>query len=114
MTARDRQLDELGWVSRMLLGPRKSTDKPVVAGINGVAVGAGLSLAMGADMRVMKRSARLMAGYPRIGGSPDGGLSYTLPQAMGYEKAMRFLLENRAGGPPPRAGGCPGFRKIDS
>lgn len=95
MTARDRQLDELGWVSRMLLGPRKGTDKPVVAGINGVAVGAGLSLAMGADMRVMKRSARLMAGYPRIGGSPDGGLSYTLPQAMGYEKAMRFLLENR-------------------
>ncbi|MFN8505936.1 MAG: enoyl-CoA hydratase-related protein [Dehalococcoidia bacterium] len=95
MTPRDRQLDELGWVSRMLLGPRKGTDKPVVAGINGVAVGAGLSLAMGADMRIMKRSARLMAGYPRIGGSPDGGLSYTLPQAMGYEKAMRFLLENR-------------------
>ncbi len=95
MTPRDRQLDELGWVSRMLLGPRKGTDKPVVAGINGVAVGAGLSLAMGADMRIMKRGARLMAGYPRIGGSPDGGLSYTLPQAMGYEKAMRFLLENR-------------------
>ncbi len=50
---------------------------------------------MSADVRMMKRSARLMAGYPRIGGSPDGGLSYILPEAMGYEKAMRFLLENR-------------------
>jgi 2-(1,2-epoxy-1,2-dihydrophenyl)acetyl-CoA isomerase len=37
----------------------------------------------------------MMAGYPRIGGSPDGGLTYTLPQAIGYEQAMRFMLENR-------------------
>ncbi len=36
-----------------------------------------------------------MAGYPRIGASPDGGLTWTLPQAIGYEQAMRFLLENR-------------------
>src|SRR2546422_591506 len=37
----------------------------------------------------------VIAGYPRIGGSPDGGLTWTLPQAIGYEQAMRFLLENR-------------------
>jgi hypothetical protein len=36
-----------------------------------------------------------MAGYTRIGASPDAGLSITLPQAMGYEKAMRFMMENR-------------------
>ena len=36
-----------------------------------------------------------MAGYTRIGGSPDAGLTITLPQAMGYEKAMRFMMENR-------------------
>ena len=90
-----QQLDDLAWISRFLLGMRQGCDKPVVAGINGVAVGGGLSLAMSADVRIMKRSARLMAGYPRIGGSPDGGLSYTLPQAMGYEKALRFLLESR-------------------
>jgi enoyl-CoA hydratase/carnithine racemase len=89
-----RQLDDLGWVSRLLLDAR-ACDKPIVAGINGVAVGAGLSLAMGADIRIIKRGARLMAGYPRIGGSPDGGLSYTLPQAMNYEQGLRFLLENR-------------------
>ena len=90
-----QQLDDRSWISRFTLGMRQWCDKPVVAGINGVAVGGGLALAMSADVRIMKRSARLMAGYPRIGGSPDGGLSYTLPEAMGYEKAMRFLLENR-------------------
>jgi 2-(1,2-epoxy-1,2-dihydrophenyl)acetyl-CoA isomerase len=36
-----------------------------------------------------------MAGYTRIGGSPDAGLTITLPQAMGYEQAMRFMMENR-------------------
>src|SRR5438552_15992767 len=50
---------------------------------------------MAADIRIGAQSLRLIAGYPRIGGSPDGGLTWTLPQAVGYEQAMRFLLENR-------------------
>jgi 2-(1,2-epoxy-1,2-dihydrophenyl)acetyl-CoA isomerase len=89
------QLDDVGWVGNFLLAMRKRCDKPVVAGVNGAAVGAGLGLAMAADVRIVARGARLMAGYTRIGGSPDAGLSITLPQAMGYEKAMRFMLENR-------------------
>ena len=88
-------LDDIHWVGRFLLGMRDRCDKPVVAGINGVAVGAGLGLAMSADIRLMSRGARLMAGYTRIGGSPDGGLTWSLPLAMGYEPAMRFMLENR-------------------
>ncbi len=95
MNAQDQYLDDLGWVSRFPLVLREHCDKPIVAGLNGVAVGAGLSLAMAADMRVMSTGARLIAGYPRIGGSPDGGLSWTLPQLMGYEQALRFLVENR-------------------
>ena len=89
------QLDDVGWVGNFLLAMRKRCDKPVVAGVNGVAVGAGLGLAMAADVRIVARSARLMAGYTRIGGSPDAGLTITLPQAMGYEQGMRFMLENR-------------------
>jgi 2-(1,2-epoxy-1,2-dihydrophenyl)acetyl-CoA isomerase len=50
---------------------------------------------MATDVRLIAHSARLMAGYTRIGGSPDAGLTITLPQAMGYEKAMRFMMENR-------------------
>jgi 2-(1,2-epoxy-1,2-dihydrophenyl)acetyl-CoA isomerase len=95
LTPQAAQLDDVGWVGQFLLATRKRCDKPVVAGINGVAVGAGLGLAMAADVRIVARSARLMAGYTRIGGSPDAGLTITLPQAMGYEQAMRFMLENR-------------------
>jgi 2-(1,2-epoxy-1,2-dihydrophenyl)acetyl-CoA isomerase len=50
---------------------------------------------MATDVRLVSRGARLMAGYTRIGGSPDAGLTITLPQAMGYERAMRFMMENR-------------------
>lgn len=89
------QLDDIGWVGNFLLAVRKRCDKPVVGGINGVAVGAGLGLAMACDVRLIASSARLMAGYTRIGGSPDAGLTITLPQAMGYERAMRFMMENR-------------------
>ncbi len=89
------QLDDISWVGHFLLSIRKRCDKPVVGGINGVAVGAGLGLAMATDVRLIASSARLMAGYTRIGGSPDAGLTITLPQAMGYERAMRFMMENR-------------------
>jgi 2-(1,2-epoxy-1,2-dihydrophenyl)acetyl-CoA isomerase len=98
LTEQSAYLDELGWVSRFFSTLRLECDKPIVAGINGVAVGAGVALAMAADMRIMAESARLLAGYPRIGGSPDGGLSFTLVQAIGYEQAMRFLMESRTVG----------------
>ena len=88
-------LDDLGWVGRFPLVLRQVCDKPVIAGINGAAAGAGLSLAMACDVRLMAKGARLIAGYPRMGGSPDGGLTWTLSQAIGYEQTMRFLLENR-------------------
>lgn len=95
MTEMAAQLDDIGWVGNFLLAIRKRCDKPVVGGVNGVAVGAGLGLAMACDVRLVAKSARLMAGYTRIGGSPDAGLTITLPQAMGYERAMRFMMENR-------------------
>jgi 2-(1,2-epoxy-1,2-dihydrophenyl)acetyl-CoA isomerase len=95
MSPRSAQLDDITWAGQFLLAIRKRCDKPVVGGINGVAVGAGLGLAMATDVRLVARGARLMAGYTRIGGSPDAGLTITLPQAMGYERAMRFMMENR-------------------
>jgi 2-(1,2-epoxy-1,2-dihydrophenyl)acetyl-CoA isomerase len=95
LSPQSAQLDDIHWVGQFLLSIRKHCDKPVVGGINGVAVGAGLGLAMATDVRIVGRGARLMAGYTRIGGSPDAGLTITLPQAMGYEAAMRFMMENR-------------------
>lgn len=94
-TRQTAQLDDIGWVGNFLLAIRKRCDKPVVGGVNGVAVGAGLGLAMSTDVRLVSSAARLMAGYTRIGGSPDAGLTITLPQTMGYERAIRFMMENR-------------------
>jgi 2-(1,2-epoxy-1,2-dihydrophenyl)acetyl-CoA isomerase len=70
-------------------------EKPILAGVNGVAVGAGVSLALNADIRIAAPSARFHPGYTRIGLSPDLGLTWTLPRAIGYERAMRFMLEQR-------------------
>jgi 2-(1,2-epoxy-1,2-dihydrophenyl)acetyl-CoA isomerase len=88
-------LDEKGWVGRFFLALRFETDKPVVAGINGAAVGLGLSLAMAADIRIAADTARLHPGYLRAGTSPDGGLTWSLPTLVGHEAALRFLLESR-------------------
>ncbi len=74
---------------------RVQCEKPILAGVNGVAVGAGLSLAMNADVRIAGPKARFHPGYTRIGINPDLGLTWTLPRAIGYERAMRFLLELR-------------------
>lgn len=95
LTPQEEFLDDLSWVSRIPLLFRGLCDKPVVGGINGVAAGAGMALAMATDIRLGATGLRFIAGYPRIGASPDGGLTWTLPQAIGYEQAMRFLLENR-------------------
>jgi 2-(1,2-epoxy-1,2-dihydrophenyl)acetyl-CoA isomerase len=95
LTPQAQHMDDISWVGRFALVLRQMCDKPIVGGVNGVAAGAGLSLAMACDMRIGSESLRLIAGYPRIGASPDGGLTWTLPQAIGYEQAMRFLLENR-------------------
>ena len=70
--------------------------KPIVAGINGAAVGFGMSLAMAADIRIAAPSAKIHPGYARVGTSPDGGSTWTVTQALGHEGAMRFFLESRA------------------
>jgi 2-(1,2-epoxy-1,2-dihydrophenyl)acetyl-CoA isomerase len=80
-------------VVRLVSGIRIDCEKPVIAGVNGIAIGAGLALAMCADMRIAKETARFHPGYARAGSSPDCGLSWTLPQAIGHERAMRFLLD---------------------
>ena len=95
LSEQQRVVDEKGWVGRFLLALRFDTDKPVVVGINGAAVGAGLSLAMAGDIRLAADTARLHPGYLRAGTSPDGGLTWSLPTLLGHEGAMRFLLESR-------------------
>jgi 2-(1,2-epoxy-1,2-dihydrophenyl)acetyl-CoA isomerase len=92
-TPRESAEETVDRVIRLVRGIRLTCDKPVVAGINGIAIGAGMAIAMCADMRMASSSARFHPGYARAGTSPDCGLSWTLPAAIGHERAMRFLLE---------------------
>ena len=88
-----RGKDTIETAVQLVTNIRVKCEKPVIAGINGLAIGAGLSLAMCCDMRVASSQARFHPGYARAGTSPDCGLTWSLPQAVGHERAMRFLLE---------------------
>jgi 2-(1,2-epoxy-1,2-dihydrophenyl)acetyl-CoA isomerase len=68
---------------------------PVAAAVHGWAAGAGMSLVLAADLAVAGTSARLRPAYPGIGFSPDGGLSWTLPRAVGAARARHILLTDR-------------------
>jgi 2-(1,2-epoxy-1,2-dihydrophenyl)acetyl-CoA isomerase len=69
--------------------------KPVIAAINGVAAGGGLSLALACDFRVMERSATLMQAYTSHGLSVDGGASFTLPRLVGLARALEMVAFDR-------------------
>lgn len=72
------------------------TGVPLVVGARGWAAGAGMSLVLLADVLVLGASARLRPGYAGIGITPDCGMSWTLPRAVGAARARDILLTNRA------------------
>lgn len=70
-------------------------DKPVVAGVNGVAAGAGMSLALACDMRLLAEGASFTVGFPGIGLVMDAGCSYFLPRLVGLGRAVELSFSNR-------------------
>lgn len=74
-------------------------EKPVVAAIQGPAVGGGLGLALVADFRVATPEARFAANFVKLGIHPGFGLSYTLPRLIGMQRAsLMFYTGRRIGG----------------
>lgn len=71
------------------------TRKPVVMGVNGVAAGGGMSLALAGDLVVAAESARFTMAYSRIAASPDGSSSYFLPRLVGLRRALELHYTNR-------------------
>jgi 2-(1,2-epoxy-1,2-dihydrophenyl)acetyl-CoA isomerase len=69
-----------------------STPKVIIGMINGVAVGAGLSMAAACDLRIAARSARFGAGFIKIGLSGDWGGTWTLTQLVGTAKARELFF----------------------
>ncbi len=65
--------------------------KPVIAAVNGVAAGAGASLAFACDLRIVAESAGFNLAFPGVALSCDTGASWTLPRLVGRAKAMELL-----------------------
>lgn len=65
---------------------------PVVAAVNGAAVGAGCSIALAADFVLAARSAFFLCSFANVGLVPDGGLSWMLPHMIGRSRALRMLM----------------------
>ncbi|BEV71086.1 enoyl-CoA hydratase/isomerase family protein [Paludibacterium sp. THUN1379] len=70
-------------------------DAPVIAAVNGVAAGVGLSLVAAADLAIAVDSARFNTAYTQIGYTPDGGSSWLLPRLIGQRRAMELYLTGR-------------------
>ena len=71
------------------------TPKPVVMAINGVAAGAGFSVALAGDLAVAADSAKFTMAYSRIGAAPDGSSTYFLPRLVGTRRALELSFTNR-------------------
>ena len=72
----------------------RALPKPIVGAINGVAAGAGASLAFACDLRIASENASFMLAFGRIALIPDSGATWTLPRLVGLAKASEMALLN--------------------
>src|SRR6185312_16055514 len=72
-----------------------SAKKPIVAAVQGAAVGAGLGLALVADFRVAAPEARFTSNFVKLGFHPGFGVTYTLPRLIGQQRAALMCLTGR-------------------
>ena len=72
-----------------------SAKKPIIAAVQGAAVGAGLGLALVADFRVAAPEARFTSNFVKLGFHPGFGVTHTLPRVVGEQKAAMMCLTGR-------------------
>ena len=72
-----------------------SMEKPVIAAINGVAAGAGCSLALACDLRIASTDASFIEVFVNVGLIPDSGSTWTLPRLIGLGRAMELCSTGR-------------------
>ena len=73
----------------------RTMEKPVIAGVNGAAVGGGFSFALACDIVVASERAKFSPGFTAVGIHPDNGATYLLPRLIGFARASELFLTNR-------------------
>ncbi len=73
----------------------RAMEKPVVASVNGVAAGAGCSLALACDLRIAAESASFIEAFVKVGLVPDCGSTFMLPRLVGMSRAMELAFTGR-------------------
>ena len=76
---------------RAILALRRAP-KPVLACVHGAVAGAGVSVMAAADLAIAADGTKFTMAYSRLGTSPDGGATYSLPRLMGMRKALELIL----------------------
>ncbi len=74
----------------------RAMDQPIIAAVNGVAAGAGASLALACDLRIAADGARFVLAFGRIGLVPDSGATWFLPRLVGSARAAEMALAGGA------------------
>lgn len=81
----------LAWIAQIM----RNLKKPIICGINGVAVGAGFSIALASDIRLMAESARIGGPFLKVGLIPEIGSTYNLPRLVGMGKACEIVFTGK-------------------
>jgi len=85
------RMDRLHGVTHQVAHAVEEFEKPLIAAVNGAAVGAGMDMALMCDIRFAARSARFSEGYVRVGLLPGNGGCYFLPRIVGVARALELL-----------------------